>query len=362
MKCQEVLRHILRYRKRKLKEYEAFLKKSIDFTGKDLGIEIQREILCESNPGEVESRGTHKFTGSAPTYDIQDLIEKRSHLLTLELPFHTDTVSVNRMLVDSFTEEKDQTAFLEIENSAYKYFQGNKNKAYQISNLLNKVWPKINRVVYVDGIPSEKMAYVDFYDFGRDEVRSKFFNSINYLSVKESTKKVYQCYFQAILASWRSEGLGEHLLLKVNEVKRALEANLDIKSLANYFEYLEERCLRKQSEEAYKDLIAVKLLFYAPLTLKKLDQICLKHINLSNLTIQFEEVSFAVPSTFIALATALFSKDEPLLHMNAKELNKFMEQTSKANKLKKISPTSIRQSLRLISYQQGFINEKLPRR
>jgi hypothetical protein len=346
MKCQEILRYILRYRKRKLKEYEAFLKKSIYFTNKDLG----------------ESKEVYKFIGSTPAYGIQDLIEKRGYYLALELPFHTDTVSMNRMLVDSFTSEKDQTGFWGAENSAYKYFQGNKNKAYQIANLLNEVWPKINKVTFVDGIPSEKMVHVDSYDFGQDEIKNKFFNSINRLSVKESTKKVYRCYFQAILESWRYEGLGEHLLLKVNEVNWALEAKLDVKTLASYFEYLEYRCLKKQSEEAYKDLIAVKLFFYAPITLKKLDQICLKHIDQSNLTIQFEGGSFAVPSTFIELATILFSKDEPLLHMNEKKLNKFIAQTSEANKMQKITPTAIRQALRLICHQERFVVESLPRR
>lgn len=101
MKRKETLLRSRKYRKQEIEEYGSFLKKSIDFTGQDVGTEIQREVLYKSKSGKIESAGVHSFTG-IPIGSIQQQIEKRSHLLTLELPFLTDIVSHNRMLVESF--------------------------------------------------------------------------------------------------------------------------------------------------------------------------------------------------------------------------------------------------------------------
>lgn len=114
--------------------------------------------------------------------------------------------------------------------------------------------------------------------------------------------------------------------------------------------------------EAYKDLIAIRFLFYAPPTLEKLDQICLKHMDQTSLSIRFENATFPVPNTFMELAHAVYSKNEPFLQRNSKDLGTFIKQTSEANKMKRITPTAIRQSLQLICHQEGFIAGRLPRR
>lgn len=367
MKYREILLKQRGCRIRELEEYESFLEKSIDFTSHSEGVKIQREVMYQTESGEAKSAGIHSFTGISVA-SLQRQIEKRRQLLTLELPFLTNTVSLNHMLVKSFPTDIP-LKFRSAKDWAEQYFSTEStddqlSKEKHILSLINKYWPKIAKKFEFDGeeVKITEVAKAEEEDLISDKLKADLFYAIDQLPIAKDSKTIYKSRISSLIKYLLFIDSENSTLLEANEVNWSLKSELGAETLADYFEYLEHRCLKQQSDGAYKDLIAIKLLFYAPDTFKKLDQVCLKHIDKSNLTIQFEDVHFAVPASFITLAGSIFSKEDPLLRMNVKQLNKFVQQTSEANKMKKITPTAIRQALRFICHQERFAVEYLSRR
>lgn len=350
-------------RQKDLEEYKTMISQFHKYPDKEWTL---GEIAGRNNKYMASKEGKKVFI--APVREPEDWLTQRRQILTLELPFQTDTMNVNRTLVDSCSSQspKDYAKPYEWAKESFPYIEGRsdcsvsydnlKKRDYMINVLCSKTWPNIKKVDFdSDGKLSESEATATFSDFGQDEIRKTFFDSIKALPHKESTKKIYTCYGRKMLEYCRHERKGANELVSM--------IGISAKMMSEYFDYLEVRCLRKRIVEAYKDLIGIRLLFYAPSQFRELEKITLKNIDALKGIVDVDDgCSFSVPVTFTELSSSIFSKNEPLLQRNTQQLNKFVAQTTNATRLKGVNPKRIRRSLPFICHQKQFYPDKLPPR
>jgi hypothetical protein len=352
MNHRQILLKEKEQRKRELENYEVFLKTSFDFENHLLTLAGSNGYTCHVLP---------------KTY--QKEINQHQTILDLELPYKSDIVDVNKAMVASFPQNQrgygDPKKWIE-KKIPYKEGLEVCDKSYTSlgwqKNLTNtlcfKMWPSILEVNFdKQGNRREALVRARMEDFRRQEIRENQANNILASTMKETSKKVVLCHQRNMIKD----------CLHIRRDRRSLlnYVGLSAKTLADYFKYLEFRCLNsKPSLQSYKDLIAIRLLFYAPYNLpfKKLQFIKLENIDRVTNTITIEEISFPIPLNFIKLAKTVMTKDETLLQRDVHQLNKFVEQTSKAAGLKQINPKLIRRSLTFICHHANIMIEHLPRR
>lgn len=292
----------------------------------------------------------------------ENLILKRRSILTLELPFKTDAVSVNQALI----EEKD---FFEnprqVEEDLPKstdYLYNAKYREASFENFLHSesIWPKAIEIKYsskgnITFKPAEKIPEEDLDNCSLP--CHELMKNISNYPLKESSKKVYHCLARQYITPIQE--MDVHMMIaKVNR-----RIGIESDCLAAYFNYLEERCLKSGSLRHYRDLIEVRLLFYVPITSKDLNQCKLSNINESTQLLRCRGTYHRLPTTLIELIRATIPEDEPLLKRDTKQLNKFVSQTSATIGLKnKITPKLIRRSQDFIAHREGYIKERLPLR
>lgn len=332
MKSRKILQYIRKQRDQEIEEYR---------------------LLCS------------KIEADIPNY-TEDAIKKRQSILTLEFPYKTDTVSVNQSLVTLIEMSESGN---ELKKTVRKYgtkadtserltnfYYNNKYQDNSFKNFLHSesIWPKVQVIKHnlqgkitispAENVPEEDLAYA--------LPREKLFKNIHEANLKDSSKRIYRCYARKHVKE-ADEVVGNTYIRE----------GIDSYTLAAYFNYLEERCLKSTSLQPYKDLIEVRLLFYVPIKTNLLNQITLSDINVLSQQLHYTDNQYRFPSTFIELARSVFSKREPLLEKSTKKLDKFVSQTAARLKLnEKITPTLIRRSQGYIAQQEGYIIEKLPLR
>jgi hypothetical protein len=289
----------------------------------------------------------------------KQLIHRRA-ILTLELPFTTDTVNVNQALLSSIPAEgKDRYKMLDEWLEHYYPDDGTVSSldlAYQQRNArkwLDSDLPEIVRLKYSpDGTESFTVEKADIEDFIMEDVRDRFLRNIARRKQKESSKKVRFSIAKNVVSFCLNKN--RQLIFKANQIPAI--------TLASYFEYLEKRCLESNLEKNYKQLAEIRLLFYVPLTAEELQCLKRRHIDDKKLIVRWKDHEYPIPQTFVAFLKSLYTLDEPLFNHTSKSLYKFISQTSGAAKLKTITPTAIRNSQNSICRQEQFYPEKLPRR
>lgn len=207
MKCRAILLRAQEQRKNTIEEYEAFLKKSFDFTG-----------TYESKAGKIESAGLFSFTG-VPITPLQQLVKKRHCCLILEFPFQTDILSLNRMRVESF-QSNIPSNFRSLEEWTGQHFRtgsiyDDMMRGSHIHNLFISIWPKIADNFEFDGqevhITSSIEANIE--DFIFDKVKEDLLYAIDKLPVADSTKKTYKSHAHEMFKYCLYACLGEHISL-----------------------------------------------------------------------------------------------------------------------------------------------------
>jgi hypothetical protein len=314
-----------------------------------------RKILIEMKEQRQQELESYRSLCSEIEANMSDYpevwVNKRKALLTLELPFKTDLISVNQALKEKppmgLTLEDWAAHDLPLNIDAYLEA---KYKRASFIRFLRSRWPQVN-VVNHSANEEEKLD-VPLEDFIHRIPCKALLQAIESANIEESSKKVYQSYARGLIAYAKKMGI------KTN-VNKGIEAE----TLAIYFNYLEERCLRSYSIQPYKDLIELRLLFYVPIQSTHLNLLNLSHLNSSIQLIEHQNQRFQIPKTFIDLSKSVLRKGESFLKRDPKQLNKFVLDTAKAAGLpSKITPSLIKHSLRFICHSEGFMMESLPLR
>jgi hypothetical protein len=355
MGCKQVLLKIRGQREKVLEERRKTLRSLFPYSTKDWAKGENAARNKETLNSKVDSR---IFINCIHEHEKQ-LIHRRA-ILTLELPFTTDTVDVNKALLSSIPAEVENR-YKTLDEWLEHYYPNDGtvsslDLAYQQRNAkkwLDSVLPEIVRLKYSpDGKESFTVEKADIEDFVMEDVRDRFLRNIARRKQKKSSKKVRFSIAKNMVAFCRN--INRKFIFNACKIQAI--------TLARYFEYLEERCLRSNLEQHYKQFAEIRLLFYVPLTAEELQCLKRRHIDDKKLVVQWKDHEYPIPHTFVILLKSLYTLDEPLFNHTSKSLYKFISQTSGAAKLKTITPTAIRNSQNSICRQEQFYPEKLPRR
>jgi hypothetical protein len=297
----------------------------------------------------------------------QNSLQTRWEILTLELPFETDTVSVNTALVSSYVEPKDKSIDEIIDE---KYPPNPCEDTYENEyrkKITKNALPKLMvRTVDLQGNDTLYTEIATKDDLKSSlAVRNAFLNNYtNKSKLVESSKKTQKSHAKSIIDACTNKK-------KTDCYPKRVGIPIPKEILANYLLYLENRSLNSYSIGCYKDLIEVRLLLYVSLPINKLQQITRQHIDKASKVIKFEKTTFPVPATFIELVESVYSENERLFNRTSKKINKFVLQTAEAAKLKsrlnsslkvKLTPSLLKNSLGNICWEESYYKEKLPRR
>jgi len=355
MQCRKLL---LEMRKKRGEELEEYAKELAPYykhseTLHDIGVAHANMKLRK-----ITNKADASISPS-PITNIDSMLAKRRLLLTLELPFVIDTLSVNKAMIES------SASFSPVENKNvenwshhYTHSQDCLNAKYITPSLTNffkngEIIPKIHTTQFdSNGKMQIKENLIKPEDFIWNSKRDELIDNIKKLPISASSKKTRCSQAQNMMRYFRNEMPAE----KIPHPRVTLDA------LACYFEYLENRCLTASSDIPYRDLLAIRLLFYVPLQIETLQSISLQCLDAKAQEITCSEGMFHVPKTFIELACALYKKGEALLQRNTKQLNKFVCQTATVAKQKNITPTALRRGLEYLCYKESFFRDKLPLR
>ncbi len=299
---------------------------------------------------------------SAPISSFQELIDKRQQLLILELPVKTDTLSVNRSLSEQFeagteqipmTREKFAESYYQYHEKSGKNFIYNKNSYL---NLFAKLHPEIVYMSEENGqsvVTYEKALEQDLENpYVIQEIRKKIQKS----DARAGTKKVQISLMKRLLE--RNKGT-------YTSTPHPVHLKVPLKELAKYISYLEQRCISSDSIQPYKDLIEIKLIFYTDMPSKKMRQIKPIHFDAEKKVLNLGDSTASVPVSFIELVNSVYAKEECLEIKTPKELNKFITQTSGAEKSglsKPLGIKSIKNAMTAVCCKEHLSLERLPRR
>ncbi|MGB7127500.1 MAG: hypothetical protein WBD50_00210 [Candidatus Rhabdochlamydia sp.] len=173
MKHRQILLKIREQRNKELDELSQFLNSNFSFSTEDQikSMYVGKMLLSKEDEKVLIS----------PVQNFGSLLEKRKTILTLELPFKTDTTSVNRALVDSFPKNTPME-YGDPNNWAAGYFRTKSlyDRMVQgdhIANLLhNKVWPTIKEIQIDDeGSRSESFIKAYMEDFACNAIKDQYF-------------------------------------------------------------------------------------------------------------------------------------------------------------------------------------------
>ncbi|MEK7340038.1 MAG: hypothetical protein AABZ92_04920, partial [Verrucomicrobiota bacterium] len=173
MKHRQILLKIREQRNKELDELSQFLNSNFSFSTEDQikSMYVGKMLLSKEDEKVLIS----------PVQNFGSLLEKRKTILTLELPFKTDTTSVNRALVDSFPKNTPME-YGDPNNWAAGYFRTKSlyDRMVQgdhIANLLhNKVWPTIKEI-QIDDEGSRSESFIKDYmeDFACNAIKVQYF-------------------------------------------------------------------------------------------------------------------------------------------------------------------------------------------
>ena len=352
-KLGKLLLAIREEREEKLENYKLKLSKFHQPTHAEC-----EEILQSSEPDKLQILSF--------SIDFTSILSKeRRALLALELPFEIDTLSVNRGLMTKEKFSKVKHKPVDRDELTWIHEIPDNSICYERQSLINflkreGIYPKAS---FNGGPPLE----IPFEDFVHDLPYQIAIQGIKACStISEGTKEVYLSRAREMRAFVRKTLLPTDKLLSSHEI--------DLYALAQYFDYLEQRCLNSykkrslESARAYRDLLAVRLLFYTSLPSEQLSKITLADIHsedgsASSFVIRIKNKSFPVPATFVELANSAIANGDVFVDRDVKTLYKFITQTAVASKcLAKITPTALRRSLKSICSQQRFCTSRLSRR
>ena len=351
MKYRQILLETKEKRNQELEEYTSLLDKFTDPKTKSV-------LRFETDVINVNTSRANRYHEKSQKKIV---IEKRKTLLVLELPFETDAVNVNTSRANRY-HEKNQNKKKSLEERIDQSFPHNSEKSStnnhylkeSIKNLINSIRPNITyqsplydhnekRITYDEPCSDEDMACI--------YVQKEMLREVSDTDIKDTTKKIQQSQIKKTLI-WSPQ----------KEIA-CPKAWIDPEIIANYFSYLESRCLRSYRKEPYIDLIEIRLLLYVPRSSKTLQEITPRHMDIKKNVIKFNEEIFPIPETFIQLVNSLLSLDEPLLKRSGHEIHKFVLRTSQSAKLeKRLTPKLIKSAIDCLCYQEQFFNDQLPRR
>lgn len=314
------------------------------------------------------------------SHSCEKLINHHYSKLILELPFKIDAVSVNeaRLKVNEAHLKEIQRRKEGVENSSTKrtletwiesHFRteniDNKYKRKQILKIFCKWWPQVNEMSFISNdkevevvtkltkVPIEDLSHIAPIEFFYKKIEDSPFNS--------KSKEIFKSYLRSLIAFARER---ERKIVSKTRRKKAISTVI----LARYFEYLENRCLKANSDKASRNLVEIRFLFYVSLPciqLKKITFADIKTIEGKNkiYCIKYKDKTYRLPSSFVEFAKSILSEKEPFLRRNIKELGSFVDKSAKAAKLQeKITPKLIQNSLESICRLEGYSVEWLPPR
>jgi hypothetical protein len=327
MQCRQVLLEIRRKRDEELKEYQE---------------------LC---------------TKIGPTPYHTEIIKKRQEILILELPFKTDTPSIGAAALQKELKEKirDQQGSIIQRINEWRN-KGSRNQQYARKHIY-KIYMEISAKYYsisydeegnkkigpLSKLPPDELEYVVTLEMVQD--------AINLKTLNPRSRAVYKSLFKDLRRILNSQ--------EGDLYRGAITTGISSEILAGYLEHLEQRCLKaKKSDKSYRNLLEVRTLLYLPLPCTQLNKITLSDIGSSTRKTEPNKINGCpFPSSFIELAKAVLSDNEPFLKRNSKQLGRFIEQSSNAAKLEgKIKLKQIQRSMKAICQKEQFLAEYLPSR
>jgi hypothetical protein len=341
------------------------------------------EALRAERTRELEE---FKIYGNLWHDDGKELIAHRKAILTLELPFKTDSVSLNESWVNTRKREKSK-----VENVFEKWFSSYRNfdqkdaKNSFRTTLKSALHEQVDicsnsfEVIFKDKV---RELIVPAEDLNRVSVLQAFAELIERANFTEATKENYLLRLDAIFrpityennivsrlykqrqtrALLRSQPklLGNKLNISPNKRRVFLETICPYE-LANFFDYLESRYLKSNKKEHLVDLVEIRFMFYAPLSCQELHRIKMENIGSNSLVCQ--ETHFNFPESFMELASSVKASSDTLMTKNEKQLYKLILNLSNSCGLKKvITPTYIKKGLQAIYLFYAFSPERLPKR
>jgi hypothetical protein len=221
------------------------------------------------------------------------------------------------------------------------------------------IWPKSVKVHYDSdgnktfGLPE----YIPFEDLLSQCTLEDIHRAIDRSSsLAPSSKPVYKTYATQL---WEYAQRMESDIAKIIPKKSHW-----IAVLADWFEYLEDICLRPNASPShFQNLLEARLIFYIDLPNGKLNQLTLAHLDEEGKIIRFQNRRYPVPSSFITLAKTVLAPEEPILKRNHDQLYKFISRSfEKMGFDEKATPNRIKKALQAFYLSEGYDNKLLPRR
>ena len=284
----------------------------------------------------------------------QDELIQRKMLLTLELPYKTDLLSVLETL-GSIYKEKSEKRSRKLEKSADSILKEWCNEDKNKITFLNVLRAR-GTFHYDCDTPSENLGNIFCYE-----------QMQNYLvclspKISDDTIRTYLSHAKNLSSFLNKDLHLSHNLFLQKESISLLEAS-------RFFETLETRALKSSTIRAFEDLLLCRALTYIPVTGQQLFSLGIP--DKDNLTIGCGTQMFNVPRTFIELCDCfslsdrllpkqLKGKEEKFLHQKIQRLGEY------ATLSVKLTPSILRKAFGPICCKALQINSQalqlLPRR
>lgn len=320
--------------------------------------EVLEKILKQRDDELSEYTSVFK-SFAAPISSFQERIDKQKWLLTLELPVKTDTLSINRSFFEQFEVDIEPRKITR-EQFINDYYSHDSDYFYEriiYHNLFARFHPK---VVYISQWNGRSVAVYQKaleQDLENPYILQEMRKIIQATDAKPGTKKVQISLLKSL--SERNKGIKNISTLRPVRLKVPLE------ELAKYISYLEERCISSDSIQPYKDLIEIRLLLYTNLPFESIPKIKASHFDIDEGAMVLKDYTVPLPLSFIELVNSVYTDGEYLEFRTPKELNKFLDQTSKAKKCglsKPIGIKSIKNAVAAVCSKEHLCLKRLPRR
>lgn len=326
--------------------------------------------------------------------------ERWKALLTLELPFKTDVVSLNASWMPGKRKNQqqdatccitDQTEHQTENDVTYSedtgltgskeavITEGSPSEEASESESLDEVKPipysedwfsdyknhddkaqkiSVKRFLSAAGVLPIKcqldgeFVNVPEEDLSRLSVRRAIKRAITETSLLDSTKKTYISYLNQIYKFF-------YVTNKNNCIPQPLH-QIRLESLAEFFESFENKCLNSNSNILYRDFIEVKIIFYTSLSCTDLQSLS---FDPQSNCLHTEFGSYRIPHSFSQLMQTMLTPGEQLFRRNEKQLYKCVKRIAEKCSLGElITPTYLRNGIRAICLQEQIIPERLPHR
>jgi hypothetical protein len=264
--------------------------------------------------------------------DDPERVEKRKSILTLELPYQTDTASMLHARSIAYQEKDGARNALLGMSSAIWYLTAegdqalkpekvpSKNAIKLINEWINSVgvgaarrrrtvWNKLKESDQIQCFfaspsnPDGKLENVPAGELPHILSRRRVEQIIDHLDVDDSAKTIYRSHANSLLEFLSTA-------LPVTEVLAGHRSRLSANDAAKLFDFLETRALKGTTIRAYQDILLVRAMFYAPVTEKELFDLGLP--NEQSRTLQSGDAYYRIPCSFISLRKALPQSDRLL--------------------------------------------------